>query len=67
MGAKELSAQIADGTCKAEGDLSILTKLASTMVEFDPHFEILPGTHPERTKIAKHNPSEAVPETPIAE
>ncbi len=66
-GAKQLEAQIADGTCKAEGDLSILNKLASTMVEFDPRFEIMPGTHPARTQIARHNPYEAVPGAPIAE
>ncbi len=67
MGAKQLEDQIADGTCKAEGDLSILGKLASIMVEFDPRFEIMPGTHPARTQIARHNPYEAVPGAPIAE
>jgi alkyl sulfatase BDS1-like metallo-beta-lactamase superfamily hydrolase len=66
-GAKELENQIKDGTCKAEGDLSILKKLAATMIDFDPRFEILPGTHPARTKIAGHNPYEAVPGAPIAE
>ena len=40
MGAKTLEAQIAAGTAKVEGDAGILTKLASTMVEFDPRFEI---------------------------
>jgi alkyl sulfatase BDS1-like metallo-beta-lactamase superfamily hydrolase len=44
MGVKTLEAQIKDGTAKAEGDLSILAKLATTMVDFDPRFEILPGT-----------------------
>ncbi len=67
MGAKTLEAQIADGTCKAEGDLSILKKLAATMVEFDPRFEILPGTHPDRTEFSQHNPYEAVPGAPVAE
>ena len=43
MGAKTLEAQIADGTAKVEGDASILKKLAATMVEFDPRFEIMPG------------------------
>ena len=67
MGAKELEAQIADGTCKAEGDLSILKKLAATMVDFDPRFEILPGTHPGQADIEKHLPYEAVPGPSIAE
>ena len=44
MGAKTLEAQIADGTAKIEGDASILKQLASTMVDFDPRFEIMPGT-----------------------
>jgi alkyl sulfatase BDS1-like metallo-beta-lactamase superfamily hydrolase len=44
MGAKPLSAQIEDGTATAEGDLAVLQQLASTMVEFELGFEILPGT-----------------------
>jgi alkyl sulfatase BDS1-like metallo-beta-lactamase superfamily hydrolase len=44
MGLKTLRAQIDDGTAKAEGDVSILEKLASAMVVFNPRFEILPGT-----------------------
>ena len=68
MGAKELEAQIADGICKAEGDLSILKKLASTMVDFDPRFEILPGTHADRrAEVGPHDPYEARPGQPIAE
>ena len=47
MGAKTLEAQIADGTAKVEGDASILKQLASTMVDFDPRFEIMPGTKAE--------------------
>ena len=41
-----LEAQLADGTARAQGDLSILTRLAQLMVDFDPRFEILPGTRP---------------------
>ena len=40
MGAKTLEAQIADGTARIEGDASVLAQLASTMVDFDPRFEI---------------------------
>ena len=36
--------QIADGTAKVEGDVGILEQLASTLVAFDPRFEIMPGT-----------------------
>ncbi|RPJ32718.1 MAG: MBL fold metallo-hydrolase [Verrucomicrobiaceae bacterium] len=44
MGAKPIEQQIKDGTAKFEGDVSILAKLAATMIEFDPRFEIMPGT-----------------------
>ena len=44
MGAKKLADQIADGTAKVEGDVGILEQLASTLVVFDPRFEIMPGT-----------------------
>ena len=44
MGAKTLEAQIADGTAKVEGDVGVLAQLAATMVDFDPRFEIMPGT-----------------------
>jgi alkyl sulfatase BDS1-like metallo-beta-lactamase superfamily hydrolase len=44
-GVKTLRAQIEDGTAQAEGDTTILGKLAAAMVVFDPRFEILPGTH----------------------
>jgi len=43
-GVKSLADQIADGDVQAEGDLSVLQQLASTMVRFELGFEILPGT-----------------------
>jgi len=67
MGAKELAAQIADGTARVEGDVSVLEKLASTMVEFDPRFPIMPGTQLRQTDMEEHNAYEAVPGNPIAE
>lgn len=66
MGAKTLEAQIMGGTAKVSGDVSILKKLASTMIDFDPRFEIMPGTK-ARTAIAKHDAYEAVPGVPMAE
>ena len=66
MGAKTLEAQIADGTAKVQGDASMLTKLASTMVDFDPRFEIMPGTK-TRAEVAHADPYEAVPRQTIAE
>ena len=44
MGAKTLEAQLADGTAKVQGDVNILKQLAATFVDFDPRFEIMPGT-----------------------
>jgi alkyl sulfatase BDS1-like metallo-beta-lactamase superfamily hydrolase len=66
MGAKTLEAQIKDGTAKVQGNVGILKQLAALMVDFDPRFEIMPGTK-LRTEIAKRNPYEAVPGAPIAE
>jgi alkyl sulfatase BDS1-like metallo-beta-lactamase superfamily hydrolase len=56
MGAKTLEAQIKDGTAKAQGDISILAKLASTMVDFDPRFEIMPGTKARTATVTKNDP-----------
>jgi alkyl sulfatase BDS1-like metallo-beta-lactamase superfamily hydrolase len=44
MGMKTLATQIDDGTAKIEGDRSVLQQLASTLVDFEIGFEILPGT-----------------------
>jgi len=66
VGAKTLEAQIADGTAKVDGDASILKQLASTMIDFDPRFEIMPGTK-TRAEVAHADPYEAVPRQTIAE
>jgi len=44
MGAKSFTAQIEDGTAQTEGDLGVLGLLASTMVDFELLFEVLPCT-----------------------
>ena len=67
MGSKTLEAQIGDGAAKVEGDASILKQLASTMVDFDPRFEIMPGTKARATEVAHADPYEAVPRQTIAE
>jgi alkyl sulfatase BDS1-like metallo-beta-lactamase superfamily hydrolase len=67
MGAKTLEAQIADGAAKVKGDAGILKKLAATMVDFDPRFEIMPGTKARGTKVAHADEYEAVPRQTIAE
>lgn len=66
IGAKTLEAQLADGTAVAEGDITVLAQLAATMVDFDPRFEIMPGTA-ARTEVTPHSPYEAVPGQVIAE
>jgi alkyl sulfatase BDS1-like metallo-beta-lactamase superfamily hydrolase len=67
VGAKTLEAQIADGTAKVQGDPSVLNQLASTMVDFDPRFEIMPGTKAKDVKLAHAKDYEAVPRQTIAE
>ena len=58
MGAKKLEDQLKDGTATAAGDVSILGKLAAAMVEFDPRFEIMPGTR-TRTETAMDGPADS--------
>ena len=67
IGDVKLEDQIADGTAKVEGDVSILAKLGATMVDFDPLFEVLPGTKTTEAKVAHANAYEAVPGQPIPE
>lgn len=69
MGLKTLRAQIEDGTASAEGDVGILDGLAALMVEFDPRFEIMPGTRARApaAETAKADPFEADIGAPIAE
>ena len=44
MGVESFQSLIEDGRATFDGDLSILTELATRMVDFDPYFEIMPGT-----------------------
>jgi alkyl sulfatase BDS1-like metallo-beta-lactamase superfamily hydrolase len=67
MGAKTLEAQLADGTAKVQGDVNILKQLASTMIDFDPRFEIMPGTKAGGVRVAHADPYQAVPRQTIAE
>ena len=67
MGKKTLEAQIADGAAKIQGDASVLAKLASTMVDFDPRFEVMPGTHEKRSVVYHAAAYQAIPEKIIAE
>jgi alkyl sulfatase BDS1-like metallo-beta-lactamase superfamily hydrolase len=66
-GAKTLEAQISEGAAKVEGDVTVLAKLASTMVDFDPRFEVMPGTHSKGSAIYHAAGYQAVPEQIIAE
>jgi alkyl sulfatase BDS1-like metallo-beta-lactamase superfamily hydrolase len=67
MGAKTLEAQLADGTAKVQGNADILRQLASTFADFDPRFEIMPGTRAKDSKVAHAKDYEAVPRQTIAE
>ena len=66
-GEKALEDQIAAGEAVVEGDVSILAKLAGTMVDFDPMFEILPGTSNRDPELASAKPYRAVTGATIAE
>ncbi len=67
MGLKTFEQQIAGGTAKATGDAGILKKIASIMVDFDPRFEILPGTQGRTAELNAANPFKAEIGKPIAE
>ena len=66
MGAKTLEAQIADGTAKFEGDITILAQLGAMMVNFDPRFEIMPGTK-GKAAVPSYDLFQMVPEAIEAE
>ncbi len=65
-GVEDARGQIAEGTAKVDGDATLLGKLAAAMVDFDPRFEIMPGTK-ALTEVAHADPYQAVPERIIAE
>jgi hypothetical protein len=52
---------------EADGDAGILKHLASTMVDFDPRFEIMPGTKARGVEMVKPDPYETVPRQTIPE
>jgi alkyl sulfatase BDS1-like metallo-beta-lactamase superfamily hydrolase len=58
MGTETLESQVAGGKVQIVGDASLLMKLAATMVDFDPRFEIFPGTAAP-VNMASHEPFEA--------
>jgi len=67
MGSATFESQIKNGTAKVDGDVTILAKLASTMIEFDPRFEIMPGTKGKSVAVTDADPYEALPGKPIPE
>lgn len=54
-GKKTIKDQVADGDAKAEGDIGVLTQLASTLVHFSNDFEILPGTKTTKKEMDSEN------------
>lgn len=67
MGAATLKKQIGNGNRQTEVDLRVLERLATTMVDFEPRFEILPGTPPDNKSIGSEKTYQAPPRAPIAE
>ena len=67
MGLASFETLITEGKAKATGDASILTTLAGLMVEFDPLFEIMPGTAAVSTMEVSANTLDAAAGATIAE
>lgn len=59
MGRKSLTAMIADGTARTQGDPGLLMKLGSAMVHFEPRFPIMPGTRLREAAPAEVEPFSA--------
>ncbi|MDP4006674.1 alkyl/aryl-sulfatase [Methylobacterium sp. NEAU K] len=66
-GQTTLEALIGGGAARVQGDASVLTSLASLMVDFDPRFEVLPGTRPTATQVAHAEAYTATVGAPIPE
>jgi hypothetical protein len=54
-GVATLEQLLGEGAATAEGDLAVLGQLAGLMVEFDPRFEIMPGTK-ALTEVTRRSP-----------
>jgi len=59
--------QLANGVVTTEGDVGVLSQLAGTLYDFDPLFEILPGTVQAASTVDAADVLEAVPGAPIPE
>jgi hypothetical protein len=57
-GETTFEALLSDGRASFEGDIGILGQLAALMVDFDPRFEIMPGTK-SRTELPQAESLEA--------
>jgi linear primary-alkylsulfatase len=53
IGAAKLVDKVKSGKAKLEGNIQVLEQLKSTLVAFDPFFEILPGTKPATAPASK--------------
>ncbi len=67
IGEAEFEDLIAEGRATAKGDVTVLAKLKETMVDFDPLFEVLPGTKNREAKPTEHSAYKAVTGMPVAE
>jgi len=56
IGQAKLKDMLAQGKATMEGDPQALMQLASTLVKFDPWFEVLPGTRARAELAAKEEP-----------
>lgn len=58
IGKAKLADKVNAGKAKMEGNTKVLEQLKSTLVAFDPWFEILPGTKPAAKPVAEPAPPE---------
>jgi alkyl sulfatase BDS1-like metallo-beta-lactamase superfamily hydrolase len=66
-GTKTVEEQVASGVMQLDGDAGLLGKLASTIADFDPRFQIMPGTKIREAAVKTAGPYEAVPGATIPE
>ncbi|WP_217354426.1 MULTISPECIES: alkyl/aryl-sulfatase [unclassified Ruegeria] len=58
-GEKSFEQHIAEGSAQITGDPSILKTLASLLVDFDPKYEVFPGTRASDEQAIEHDPYDA--------
>lgn len=56
LGTKSFEEHLSAGSAQFEGDPTILKQIGDMLVDFDPNFEVFPGTRPSETASTDHDP-----------